>query len=91
MQRVLINPRMDGLYMTRAIDARYRAAQPEPQLEPRLDPILHKVIEEALGAGEEVCEYGHLKIVDVPDDVEWYLDQDEVYGECIHEYHRTWS
>jgi len=36
-------------------------------------------------------EKGEYKIVEVPDDVEWYLFEGEDGSESIHEKHRIWS
>ena len=54
----------------------------------RTYPPLVKIVEE-LGerANGKVAE---LKIVEIPDNVDWYIDDD--YGvESINEYHRSWS
>ena len=32
-----------------------------------------------------------LKIVEIPDDIEWYIVEDDVGTESIHEKHRIWS
>jgi hypothetical protein len=53
----------------------------------RTDPILIQVVEEL---GEE--SYGpcaELEIVEIPDDVEWEIDEYDGY-ESIHEKHRSW-
>lgn len=31
-----------------------------------------------------------MKIICIPDDVEWYIDIHEKWSECIHEKHRIW-
>lgn len=54
----------------------------------RTDPILIDVIIE-LGH-EADGDYASLKIVDVPDDIEWYID-DYDGRESINEKHRSWS
>lgn len=37
-------------------------------------------------------KYHTLKIVEIPDDVkEWYILEDEMGGESVHEVHRSWS
>ena len=54
----------------------------------RSDPDLVAVVEEL---GEE--SFGHcakLKIVEIPDDVEWEIDEYDGY-ESIHECHRSWG
>lgn len=52
----------------------------------RNDPCLVEVIEEL---GVNGC-YGNLKIVEIPDDVKWYISEDHGIEE-IHEQHRKWS
>jgi len=54
----------------------------------RDDPILIKVVETL---GED--GFGHfcqLKVVEVPDDVDWYIDTRNGCGEVVTEKHRTW-
>lgn len=55
----------------------------------RDDPQLIEVIEH-LGekANSDGCK---LKIVEIPDDVEWYIFEDECGEESIHEKHRIWN
>jgi hypothetical protein len=54
----------------------------------RNDPVLVEVVEQ-LGDLANSC-YTKLKIVEVPDDVKWYIhDYDGV--EEVHEEHRKWS
>lgn len=45
----------------------------------RTDPLIIQAIGET--------EQDVLKIVEIPDDVEWYIEE----GETIHEKHRTWN
>lgn len=52
----------------------------------RNDPCLVEVVEE-LGTNGR---YGDLKIVEIPDDVKWYISEDHGIEE-IHEQHRKWS
>lgn len=55
---------------------------------PRTDPDLIKVVEE-LGAKAN-GEFAELKIVDIPDGVEWEInDYDGI--ESVHEVHRSWN
>jgi len=54
----------------------------------RNDPVLVHVVEEL---GEEANnQYSELKIVEIPDDVQWEIEE---YDGCetIHEVHRTWG
>ena len=53
----------------------------------RNDPILIEVVE-LLGA-KASGEYSNLKIVEIPDDVEWYVEEYDGM-EHIAEQHRTW-
>lgn len=60
-----------------------------PRME-RTDARLIKVVEElGEGANGERCI---LKIVEVPDDIEWYIWADGEWGiEEVHEKHRIWK
>ena len=51
---------------------------------PKLIEVVEKLGDKANG------RYAELKIVEIPDDVDWYIDE---YDGCesIHESHRTWS
>jgi len=54
----------------------------------RNDPLLVDIVEEL---GEEADgEFAHLKVVEIPDDVEWYVDEYDGL-EWVAEVHRTWS
>ena len=53
----------------------------------RNDPVLIEVVE-LLGA-KASGEYSNLKIVEIPDDVEWYVEEYDGM-EHIAEQHRTW-
>ena len=55
---------------------------------PRDDPALIEVVEQ-LG-GEAGNRYSELKIVDIPDDVEWTIEEYDGL-EWVAEAHRTWS
>lgn len=53
----------------------------------RDDPVLIRVVEEM---GEEANDrFAELEIVEIPDDVEWQIDDYDGY-ESIHEVHRSW-
>ena len=54
----------------------------------RDDPLLIEVVEE-LGEEEASGDYAKLEIVEIPDDVGWYLDDYDGF-ESIHENHRSW-
>jgi len=54
----------------------------------RDDPLLIQVIDEL---GEEANDkYSELKIVEIPDDIEWEIDEYDGM-ETIHERHRSWG
>ena len=54
----------------------------------RNDPLLIQVVEEM---GEKANDrYSELKIVEIPDDVEWQIDEYDG-AEWVAEKHRTWS
>lgn len=55
---------------------------------PRNDPDLVAAVEE-LGAGVN-GRYAELKIVNVPDEVDWYISEYDGL-EKVHECHRSWS
>lgn len=55
---------------------------------PRNDSDLVAVVEEL---GEDACDrFAELKIVEIPDDVEWEIDNYDGI-ETIHEKHRVWA
>lgn len=54
----------------------------------RTDPKLIAVVEE-LGSSRASGQYASLEIIDIPGDIEWYIDDDAGY-ETIHEKHRIW-
>ena len=54
----------------------------------RNDPVLVSVVEE-LGSLRASAAFSELKVVEIPDGIEWYIhDYDGV--ETIHEAHRSW-
>ena len=53
----------------------------------RDDPVLIRVVEEM--GGEANGRFSELEIVEIPDDVEWQIDDYDGY-ESIHEVHRSW-
>lgn len=56
----------------------------------RDDPILIEVVEK-LGIEESSGSHCRLKIIEIPDDVEWYLGQGEQGTEWVYEKHRIWE
>jgi len=56
--------------------------------EDRSDPLLIQVVEEL---GDQAAgKYAQLKVVEIPDDVKWYIDEYDGW-EHIAENHRTWA
>lgn len=53
----------------------------------RADPDLVAVVEEMSSNADG--NYASLKVVDVPDDVKWYIDEHDG-RESVHEEHRVW-
>ena len=72
-------------YSYRPIISDFRGLQ---DCKERSNPILVQVAEEL---GQELMLYEHCdpRIVEIPDDVEWYIDSDEGY-EWVAEKHRKW-
>ena len=52
----------------------------------RTDPTLLQAVRNL-----RLVEDGIVKIVDIPDDIEWYVESDEIGIESIHEEHRVWD
>jgi len=55
----------------------------------RADPILVRVVRELGETANGEC--ARLKIVEIPDGVEFEIEESETGAETIHEKHRTWS
>ena len=96
MQRIVINTDFGGFGLSEKAEALYKAYAGIEQdatdwydwMLERNDPILLQVIEQ-LGVNDASGKHANLKIVDVPDDVEWEVaehDGKEWVAEC----HRTW-
>jgi len=54
----------------------------------RTDPILIEAVEKL---GEEANYASLLKIVTIPDDIEWYIWEADDGSEAVHEKHRIWE
>lgn len=55
----------------------------------RNDPVLVRVVEE-LGSEEASDHFAELKVVEIPDDVDWYVSEYDGL-EHVAEHHRTWG
>jgi hypothetical protein len=90
--KVVINSCFGGFGLSEKALARYnelanKNAQYYFDIE-RNDPCLVQVVEE-LGKEAE-GEYSVLKIVDIPDDISWHIEQYDGI-ESVHETHRIWN
>ena len=90
--KVVINTCFGGFGLSDEALARYNELA-DTKLETyygieRNDPFLVQVVEE-LGAKANDT-FADLKIVDIPDDVEWYIHEYDGL-ESVYEQHRTWS
>jgi len=57
----------------------------------RADPLLIQLIEEYDGnAHQDWQSHRKIKIVEVPNDVKWYIHEDDCGYEVVHEEHRMW-
>jgi len=100
MTRIVINRKHGGFHLSHKAVAEYNqlsnrqitehgyfADIPNMEHVKRDDPTLITVIE-ALGA-EANTRYSNLAIVEVPDDVEWHIEEYDGL-EWVAENHRTW-
>ena len=55
----------------------------------RDDPLLVQTVEE-LGDKSSMRHPGSLKVVEIPDDVKWWIDEDDCGTEIIREKARSW-
>jgi hypothetical protein len=54
----------------------------------RTDPALIQLVEETNG---KCCNLGELRVVEIPDDVEWEIFSWDNSREEVHEKHRSWA
>lgn len=90
--KVVINKCYGGFGLSFAALERYNELSDNPveyawQIS-RNDPILVQVVEEMGGLVNSYCS--ELKVVEIPDDVKWYIDDYDGF-EKIHEDHRSWG
>lgn len=93
MTKVVINGDFGGFGLSEESEAEYkkRAGITDPNFWyhniPRDCPHLVAIVEEG---GNINSEYSNLKIVEIPDDVDWYIEEYDGM-EHVAERHRTWS
>lgn len=87
--KIVINVCYGGFGLSDAAEQMLRELGVDDSCYPeRNDPKLVKVVEE-LGSKDASGEHAELKIVEIPDDVEWQIEEYDGY-EHIAEKHRTW-
>lgn len=93
MTKVVINGKFGGFGLSTSAEMKYkeRAGITDPNFWyneiPRDCPILVAMVEEG---GNINSGYSNLKIVEIPDDVDWYIEEYDGM-EHVAERHRTWS
>lgn len=55
----------------------------------RTDPLLIQTVQELGDKANN--KFSKLKIVEIPDDVDWYINESEEGLESVHEKHRVWN
>ena len=93
MRRIVINRCYGGFGLSQAALSRYREltggeVEPNEYYLDRDDPLLVQVVEE-LGC-EANGEFALLKIVEIPEDVQWSIDEYDGL-EHVAELHRIWD
>lgn len=97
MQRIVINADFGGFSLSETAEALYKAYAGIKQdatdwmdwMLERNDPILLQVIDQ-LGVNDAAGKYTSLKIVEVPEGVDWYIEENDG-KEHVAEKHRTWK
>ena len=83
---ITLYPRNDGMFHHWYSDPGFEEHWGDYDI-PRDDPALVQVVEEMGDAADH--DYATLKVVEIPDDVEWVINEYDGY-ESIHEQHRVW-
>lgn len=89
--KIVINTCFGGFNISKEAKALYEtitSIEAFPHEMQRDDPVLVKIVED-LGA-EANGDYAKLKVVEIPDDVDWAIDEYDG-KEWVAEKHRTWS
>jgi hypothetical protein len=89
--KIVINTCFGGFNISKEAEALYKtitSIEAFPHEMQRDDPVLVKIVED-LGA-EANGDYAKLKVVEIPDDVDWAIDEYDG-KEWVAEKHRTWS
>jgi hypothetical protein len=95
MRKVVINVCYGGFSLSEKAVERYLQLQPTAEVPVgfrevvRDDPILIQVVEE-FGAEKAAGRHADLKIVEIPDDVKWTIEEYDGM-EWVAEVHRTWN
>lgn len=92
MRKIVINRVHGGFGLVDSVKEEYNRIK-KTELEwdhefPRDDPVLIEIIER-IGLDKSADRYAELKIVEIPDDVEWTIDEYDGL-EWVAEKHRTW-
>lgn len=103
MQKIIINTCYGGFGFSQELLRKFQELHPElvrvyeyddeseldyQNVNPRIHPTLIRLVEEfGKSAGSD---YSKLKIVEIPDDVEWFIQEYDGI-EWVAEKHRTWS
>jgi len=94
-QFIVINTCYGGFSLSKRATQMYAAYKGQPAEEvygrgvPRGDPVLLAVINQ-IGAEEASGDFADLKVVEIPDDVEWTIEEYDG-KEWVAEVHRTWN
>ncbi|NQW80052.1 MAG: hypothetical protein HQ445_02630 [Polaromonas sp.] len=87
--KIVINARFGGFGLSDAANAAYKARTGvDFDYGLRTDPHLVAIVEEMGAEASGAC--AGLKVVEIPDDVEWFIEEYDGL-EHIAEEHRTWG
>jgi hypothetical protein len=92
MQQIVINTCAGGFGLSEKAMQRFQELCPTDLFDweiPRNNPLLIQVVKE-YGVSAS-GEYAELKVVEIPDEVKWYIQTEEYGQEHVAECHRTWG